>query len=123
MRFPPDLLMTQRTHHLNMGYWRTPEDTLDDASENLALLVAQSAGFAEGDRVLDNGFGYGDQDFLWLQRYKLAQMVGLKSPPSCIRGPGQGPRAGTRGPAGLPGGSATGMQLPPGSFMEMSTDT
>lgn len=55
------------TLYLNMGYWREAE-TYDQACEALAGLVAERAGLARGDRVVDAGFGYGDQDLLWARR-------------------------------------------------------
>jgi ubiquinone/menaquinone biosynthesis C-methylase UbiE len=57
------------TLYLNMGYWRAA-DTYDGACEALALLLAD--GFARGDRVVDAGFGYGDQDLLWARRFAVS---------------------------------------------------
>lgn len=59
------------TLYLNMGYWRGAE-TYDQACEALALLLADRAGFSSGDRVVDAGFGYGDQDLLWATRYGVS---------------------------------------------------
>ena len=59
------------TLYLNMGYWRDA-DSYDQACEALALLLAEKAGFAAGDRVVDAGFGYGDQDLLWARRFAVS---------------------------------------------------
>ncbi len=59
------------TLYLNMGYWREAA-TYDEACEALAVLLAERAGFAAGDRVVDAGFGYGDQDLLWADRYRVS---------------------------------------------------
>jgi cyclopropane fatty-acyl-phospholipid synthase-like methyltransferase len=59
------------TLYLNMGYWRGAE-TYDQACEALALLLADRAGFESGDRVVDAGFGYGDQDLLWARKYGVS---------------------------------------------------
>jgi cyclopropane fatty-acyl-phospholipid synthase-like methyltransferase len=59
------------TLYLNMGYWRDAA-TYDEACEALALLLAERAGFERGDRVLDAGFGYGDQDLLWAGRFGVS---------------------------------------------------
>ena len=59
------------TLYLNMGYWREV-DSYDQACEALALLLAERAGFAPGDRVVDAGFGYGDQDLLWARRFAVS---------------------------------------------------
>ena len=115
--FPEDLVMTERTSYLNMGYWCAPEDTLDDSAENLALLLSDRAGFREGDRVLDAGFGYGDQDFLWLRRYGLAKVVGLNVTPRHVRSAQAKARElGLTDKLDFREGSATDMNLPPGSF-------
>jgi cyclopropane fatty-acyl-phospholipid synthase-like methyltransferase len=67
---------TERGLYLNLGYWREAQD-LDQASEALALLVAETARMGGADRVLDCGFGFGDQDMLWAERYRPASIVGL----------------------------------------------
>lgn len=59
------------TLYLNMGYWREAAG-YDQACEALALLLAERAGFAGGDRVVDAGFGYGDQDLLWARRHRVS---------------------------------------------------
>jgi len=59
------------TLYLNMGYWREAP-TYDAACEALALLLADRAGFARGDRVVDAGFGYGDQDLLWARGFAVS---------------------------------------------------
>ncbi len=59
------------TLYLNMGYWRQAA-SYDAACEALALLLADRAGLARGDRVVDAGFGYGDQDILWARRFAVS---------------------------------------------------
>ena len=59
------------TLYLNMGYWREA-DSYDQACEALAILLAERAGLSPGDRVIDAGFGYGDQDLLWARRYQVS---------------------------------------------------
>ncbi len=75
-----DLLSTTSTTrnglYLNLGYW--PEAaTTDEASDALAMLVAEAGGMGPGDRVLDCGFGFGDQDALWARRCQPEQIIGL----------------------------------------------
>src|SRR5215510_4511488 len=53
-----------KTRFQNMGYWTDGVTTLDDAATALAQVVAQAAEFNSGDRILDVGCGFGDQDFL-----------------------------------------------------------
>jgi SAM-dependent methyltransferase len=75
-----DLLSTNsptlRGLYLNLGYWRDAQD-LDAASDALAMLVGERAGMKPGERVLDVGFGFGDQDILWARTLKPAHIVGL----------------------------------------------
>ena len=75
-----DLLSTHSpTEHglyLNLGYWREATD-LDAASAALAMLVGERADMKPGERVLDVGFGFGDQDMLWARTLKPDHIVGL----------------------------------------------
>jgi len=68
--------LTDNALYLNLGYWQEA-DTIEDASEALALLVADAGRMAESDTVLDCGFGFGDQDLLWMRRKNPLQIVGL----------------------------------------------
>lgn len=61
---------------INLGYWPEAEG-IDDAGRAMADLVAQTAGFRAGDRVVDAGFGFGDQDVHWVQRYGVGHITGL----------------------------------------------
>jgi cyclopropane fatty-acyl-phospholipid synthase-like methyltransferase len=65
----------QDTLYLNMGYWREARD-YDAACEALAVLVAEHAQLGPGQRVLDAGFGFGDQVLLWADRFGV-DIVGL----------------------------------------------
>jgi ubiquinone/menaquinone biosynthesis C-methylase UbiE len=68
--------LTENALYLNLGYWRDA-DTIDEASEELALLVAKRGGMAPGDTVLDCGYGFGDQDILWAGKMKPEKIIGL----------------------------------------------
>ncbi|MEM9209737.1 MAG: methyltransferase domain-containing protein [Pseudomonadota bacterium] len=67
---------TENGLYLNLGYWRDAS-TMDDASDALALLVAEAGGMDESDHVLDCGFGFGDQDMLWARRIGPHRITGL----------------------------------------------
>jgi cyclopropane fatty-acyl-phospholipid synthase-like methyltransferase len=58
----------RETLYLNLGYWKEARD-YDGACAALALLLAERAQLAPGLEVLDAGFGFGDQDLLWAQRF------------------------------------------------------
>ncbi|MBM3422662.1 MAG: methyltransferase domain-containing protein [Chlorobi bacterium] len=68
--------LTEHALYLNLGYWRDA-DTIDKASEELALLVAKRGGMGPGDTVLDCGYGFGDQDILWARNMKPDRIIGL----------------------------------------------
>ncbi len=68
--------LTENALYLNLGYWRDV-DTIDEASEELALLVAKRGGMGPGDTVLDCGYGFGDQDILWARKMKPEKIIGL----------------------------------------------
>ncbi len=68
--------LTTNALYLNLGYWRDA-DTIDEASEELALLVAKRGGMGPGDTVLDCGYGFGDQDILWTRTMKPDKIIGL----------------------------------------------
>jgi erythromycin 3''-O-methyltransferase len=69
--------LTERTLYRNVGYWKNGETNLDDASDSLARLAADSLELGPQDRLLDVGFGYGDQDMYWTEHYKPREIVGL----------------------------------------------
>jgi ubiquinone/menaquinone biosynthesis C-methylase UbiE len=58
----------EQTLYLNMGYWRAAT-SYDQACEALALLLAERARLATGQTVVDAGFGFADQDILWVRRF------------------------------------------------------
>lgn len=54
------------TLYLNMGYWEEAQ-TYDTACAALAMRVALRGGLEAGMRVLDAGYGFGDQDIAWAE--------------------------------------------------------
>lgn len=102
----------ERTRYLNLGYWERAE-SFDDACDALAEQLGLAAGMAEGDSVLDVGFGFGDQDEYWLRRFRPARIVGLNITPVHVETARRrfgDPRLDFRL------GSATATGLPPASF-------
>jgi erythromycin 3''-O-methyltransferase len=73
------------TRYMNVGYWGDGATTLDAASEALATRMADAARFKPDDQVLDVGNGYGDQDIMWLQQRRVANIIGLNITPHHIR--------------------------------------
>jgi cyclopropane fatty-acyl-phospholipid synthase-like methyltransferase len=73
----PQNLFGEDSLFINLGYWRDRPDTLDEASRDLARLVAREAELGPDDIQLDVGFGYGDQDFLWANEFRPKQIIGM----------------------------------------------
>ena len=69
-----------RAHWLNVGDWRTAR-TYDAACTALAARLGEAARLSAGDEVLDAGFGFGDQDFLWLETGGAKRIVGINITP------------------------------------------
>ena len=67
---------TENGLYLNLGFWREA-NTMDDASDALAMLVADAGGMTSADTVLDCGFGFADQDLLWARERQPRQIIGL----------------------------------------------
>lgn len=61
--------LAERSTFMNMGYWKDAPATLDEAAGALVRLVAQAAEMGPGQRVLDVGCGFGDQDVLWMREF------------------------------------------------------
>lgn len=62
---------------INFGFWDNDPATLDEASRDLARLVARTADFKPSDVVVDCGPGYGDQDILWVKEFKPKRITGV----------------------------------------------
>lgn len=69
---------------INFGYWKNNPATLDEASRDLARLVAQNADFNASDIVVDCGPGYGDQDILWVNEFGVKHITGVNVAPQQI---------------------------------------
>ena len=107
--------LTDKALYLNLGYWRNA-DTIEDASEALAVEVARVAGMSNADTVLDCGFGFGDQDMLWLHHIGPQRIIGLNITSSQVaRARERVADAGLSPRIDLREGSATDMPLDDGS--------
>src|SRR5687767_13447370 len=73
-------LTATRSLWLNVGDWREAR-TYEEACSALARRLGEAAQLGPSDEVLDAGFGFGDQDFFWLQTAKPKRIVGINITP------------------------------------------
>ena len=66
----------QKPLWLNLGYWKTAR-TYPEAAADLARKLAAAAKLGPGDVVLDAGFGFAEQDLLWVREYDVARIIGV----------------------------------------------
>lgn len=63
--------------YLNLGYWGNSAKNMDQACQDLAELMAQTAKIKNDSHILDVGFGYGDQDIFWMKKYQPQKITGI----------------------------------------------
>jgi ubiquinone/menaquinone biosynthesis C-methylase UbiE len=72
-----DNLFGEESLFINFGYWKNNPATLDEASRELARLLARIADFNAADTIVDCGCGYGDQDILWVNEFGVKHIAGV----------------------------------------------
>lgn len=75
---------TEEGLYLNLGYWKNAQ-TIDQACEAMVSLVAETAAMGPSDDVVDVGFGFAQQDILWVERFAPRHITGLNLTPSQVR--------------------------------------
>lgn len=65
---------------LNLGYWKEAID-YKTACEDLARLLADHGQFRNANNLLDVGFGFGEQDLLWVKEYSVKHIEGINITP------------------------------------------
>lgn len=78
-----NLFAEQSLFH-NLGYWKDHPSTLDEACQAMVMLLGEAAAFGSQDTILDVGFGFGDQDLLWMEHFSPKRIVGLDIMPSHV---------------------------------------
>jgi cyclopropane fatty-acyl-phospholipid synthase-like methyltransferase len=68
--------LAEKSLYLNLGWWDGAV-SYDDACRRLAEVLGETAGLKPGDELLDCGFGFGDQDLFWAERFQPKKIVGL----------------------------------------------
>ena len=105
---------------LNLGYWADVA-TYPEAATAMARLLGDAAALGPHDRLLDVGFGFAEQDFFWLEAYRVPHITGLNITPMQVERAQQ--RAEQRGLADrldLRVGSATEMPFEAESFTKVT---
>jgi microcystin synthetase protein McyJ len=101
---------------LNLGYWKHAR-TYPDACVAMVELLGTRAGLKSGDRILDVGVGFAEQDFVFLDRFKLAHITGIDITPVHIeKGRERVTRRGLESQIDIRLGSATAMEFSDASF-------
>jgi microcystin synthetase protein McyJ len=65
---------------LNLGYWKVAR-TYPDACVAMVELLGQRAALGAGDRVLDVGVGFAEQDLVILERFGVSHITGIDITP------------------------------------------
>jgi microcystin synthetase protein McyJ len=101
---------------LNLGYWKDAQK-YPEAAAALACLVADAARLGPNDELLDVGFGFAEQDFLFIERYGVKRIAGLNITPLHVqRANERVKQRGLQDRMDLRLGSATEMPFPDRSF-------
>lgn len=101
----------------NQGYWRNGPKTVDEACRELARLLGRAARLGPRDRLLDVGFGYGEQDVLWMKEFGPRSIDGVNiTGNQVITARRLVAAEGLSGKVRLRLGSATDLPYGPGSF-------
>lgn len=72
-----DNYLTEQTLFLNVGWWKDQPSTLDHACAALAQFAGEQLQLGPNDRLLDVGFGFGDQDMHWVEHFGPREIVGI----------------------------------------------
>lgn len=67
------------SHWMNLGTWTAVNSSTGfvSACEGLAKRLADAVALKRGENVVDVGFGCGDQDFYFLEKYGVKRIVGF----------------------------------------------
>jgi microcystin synthetase protein McyJ len=105
---------------LNLGFWAEAR-TYPEAATALARLLGDAAALDPTDRLLDVGFGFAEQDFMWLEQYGVPRIHGLNiSPMQVERASARARERGLADRLELRVGSATQMPFRDGEFSKVT---
>lgn len=108
--------LAEKSLYLNLGWWDGAV-SYDDGCRRLAEVLGETARLGPGDDVLDCGFGFGDQDLFWMERFKPRSITGLNITASQVAAARRRvEKAGLSAAVDLRNGSATKMPCGDRSF-------
>ena len=105
---------------LNLGYWKSAQ-TYVEAASAMARLLGEAVELSRKDKLLDVGFGFAEQDFLWLREFDVSHITGINITPMQVERASE--RARERGLADrleLKVGSATEIPFAAGTFTKVT---
>jgi microcystin synthetase protein McyJ len=105
---------------LNLGYWKAAE-TYVEAASAMARLLGEAVALRPEDKLLDVGFGFAEQDFLWLREIDVSHITGINITPMQVERATE--RARERGLSDrleLKVGSATEIPFAAGTFTKVT---
>lgn len=111
-----DYVDDDKPRWLNLGYWKDAR-TYPEACGAMVELLGTRAGLRSTDDVLDVGVGFGEQDFVFLDRFQLDHITAIDITPVHIeKGRERIAKRGLADRIDLRLGSATRIEFPDVSF-------
>jgi microcystin synthetase protein McyJ len=71
---------TSKPLWLNLGYWKDAQ-TYPDACRAMAIMLGETAELKSTDTVLDVGCGFGEQDALLVEQFRVSRIMGIDITP------------------------------------------
>jgi microcystin synthetase protein McyJ len=71
---------TSKPLWLNIGYWKDAQ-TYPDACRAMAIMLGETAELKSTDTVLDVGCGFGEQDALLIEQFRVSRIMGIDITP------------------------------------------
>lgn len=71
---------TSKPLWLNLGYWKDAQ-TYPDACRAMTIMLGETAELKSTDTVLDVGCGFGEQDALLVEQFRVARIMGIDITP------------------------------------------
>jgi microcystin synthetase protein McyJ len=71
---------TSKPLWLNIGYWKDAQ-TYPEACRAMAIMLGETAELKSTDTVLDVGCGFGEQDALLVEQFRVARIIGIDITP------------------------------------------